>query len=504
MATEYALNKTGAIDKKTRKYVLIPEASKSENYECPDCGGDALFKISKTNKPYFKHKALSSQCGYFQSPTETQTRLGAKLKLKDLLDCKTEIRVVRFCKECEEDEDVFNTSDIDYTNLTTEVDFSFTNNGTTYSADVALLVSGDHTAPATLTNQTETAPKTNEVMSVGGPTPVILFEVKRKNSTEADRPDTNLCEFDATQFLAENLTGSNKNEEGGVDIICKRDILCDVCEAERVERINQLEIERLAKEASREEEEMLIRQYENSLEPISTNKFIPFTILISNNILYEIGHRRSCGTEEINIRILSNEKCQVGRHDEGPHNSHIRSPKPKPLNTKETRSIEKCRKNGWNLRLDKKKYPFKKCKIELDKRIIRGKPQFTEYITIDETRISSSDYSNDTSGPLYDYYELFAEADAIDGDVMDMEELLDSLGRGGMNPPVTQYTIIRAEHWLDGGGRDEYKEWYECQNKELPTKDYVFNGYFLHDRYGALKANLFNAPEYCNIHNIEL
>jgi len=89
----------GAINKLTKKYVYPVIANKKNKYMCPDCNKTLIFCHGKIIKPYFRHKADTSSCTYYDKPSESQIHKDAKMLLKKLLETQ-DLIFKKKCSEC--------------------------------------------------------------------------------------------------------------------------------------------------------------------------------------------------------------------------------------------------------------------------------------------------------------------------------------------------------------------------------------------------------------------
>lgn len=88
-----------AIDKSTLCLVKPEDASKNQQYKCPDCQHDAIFCHGRILPPYFRHKAKVECCNY---TNETESHLEAKFLLKKFLDQRnTTLEISRHCRKCD-------------------------------------------------------------------------------------------------------------------------------------------------------------------------------------------------------------------------------------------------------------------------------------------------------------------------------------------------------------------------------------------------------------------
>jgi uncharacterized protein YkuJ len=157
-------------------YVYPRIASKTESYFCPECQGELILCQGDIRTAYFRHKVTcvdKQSCAYFDAPSESQLHKDAKYRMKQLLEDKINVTIIRHCDECEKPNEVFEIPVMtDTSNIVLEHIFDFEGKRI---ADVAYL-------------------DQNEL--------VTLFEVKNWHKTVSTRPEP-WFEFDATDLLTE-------------------------------------------------------------------------------------------------------------------------------------------------------------------------------------------------------------------------------------------------------------------------------------------------------------
>jgi hypothetical protein len=127
----------GAINKATNEYVFPLHAVKTDNYKCPVCENDIIFKSGKINRKHYSHKAKSNCC-YYSHPNESEIHKNAKRLIKKFLDDKEKIMIWRKCKCCGDDFEVLSL--INYTDkMECREEFAFQHNSNKRIADVVLL-----------------------------------------------------------------------------------------------------------------------------------------------------------------------------------------------------------------------------------------------------------------------------------------------------------------------------------------------------------------------------
>jgi hypothetical protein len=187
----------GAINKKTNTYEYPFIAEKKNNYKCPDCNRDVIFKKGKIKRPHFSHYKSENPCKYYDRPNESQIHKDAKLKFKKILDNKNEIIFRRRCLECMFDPITifeFKIFNADYNNCFSCEEKRFTYNNSKKSADVALVNNN------------------NEIK--------YIFEICHTNKTkEENRPEPWF------EIKAESLLNSNDD----YNFECIRNYKCEMC-----------------------------------------------------------------------------------------------------------------------------------------------------------------------------------------------------------------------------------------------------------------------------------
>lgn len=185
--------KLGAINKKTGKYEYISQASKNNNYTCPECNNDVIFRKGNINVPHFSHKACGL-CYYYDKPNESEIHKRGKILMKKLLKTKN-CFILKQCNKCNKVDHIV----IDKYNKNSKVklEYSFEFNSSQKRADVCYL-------------------ENNKIK--------YIFEIFYKHKTEeTSRPDP-WFEIDATELL------SNYYLENDIEIKCCRDnYLCNKC-----------------------------------------------------------------------------------------------------------------------------------------------------------------------------------------------------------------------------------------------------------------------------------
>jgi len=192
----------GAIDKKTNEYVFPLHATKDNEYSCPICKNDIIFKSGKINRKHFSHKKQSN-CSYYNNPSESQIHKDAKRLMKKMLDDKQKLMIWRNCKCCGDDIEVLNM--VKYNDkMVCREEFSFNHNSNNRIADVVLLDDDNIN---------------------------FIFEIFKTHRTdEINRPSDKWCEIDAEDLIINTMEETNRNDCDEIEIECVRNILCDDCE----------------------------------------------------------------------------------------------------------------------------------------------------------------------------------------------------------------------------------------------------------------------------------
>jgi uncharacterized protein YkuJ len=137
----YQLLSLGAINKLTGEYVSAKNANKKDKYECPDCGDDLILCQGEIRNSYFRHEAdRINPCFYYSKPTESQIHKDAKMLLKNLLERKIQISLIRNCCCCKKNEE-FEIPEICELSFI-EIEYRFEYNGVKI-ADVAYIDNGE-------------------------------------------------------------------------------------------------------------------------------------------------------------------------------------------------------------------------------------------------------------------------------------------------------------------------------------------------------------------------
>ena len=84
----------GAINKSSNDRESPKFADKKNNYMCPSCQKDVIFKKGQIKIPHFAHKASEIKCTFYDKPSETEIHKEAKILMKSLLNNKKELHFV--------------------------------------------------------------------------------------------------------------------------------------------------------------------------------------------------------------------------------------------------------------------------------------------------------------------------------------------------------------------------------------------------------------------------
>ena len=192
----------GAVNKKTNEYVFPLHALKTDDYKCPICETDIIFKSGKTRRKHYSHKAKSN-CSYYNSPSESEIHKEGKRVIKKMLDDKEKLMIWRNCKCCGDDVEVLTL--INYTDkMICREEFTFQHNSNKRIADVVLLDDDNIN---------------------------FIFEIFKTHRTdEINRPTDKWCEINAEDLIINTMEERNRNDCGEIEIECVRDVLCCECE----------------------------------------------------------------------------------------------------------------------------------------------------------------------------------------------------------------------------------------------------------------------------------
>jgi hypothetical protein len=197
----------GAFIKDTTKYVYPAVANKSEKYVCPDCNKDLILRKGQIRVNHFAHYKSDSPCNYYDKPSESQIHKDAKLLLKNLLESKKALKLLRKCKgTCGNEPEEYEIPIFSDTSQII-IEYRFNYNGLKI-ADVAYI-------------------DNDEI--------VCVFEIYNKHKTDnAARPEP-WFEIDALKFI------NSINNEDNFTINCVRENTCDDCVEVICLRCNKLQ-----------------------------------------------------------------------------------------------------------------------------------------------------------------------------------------------------------------------------------------------------------------------
>jgi hypothetical protein len=229
----------GAINKTTDKYEPPKLANKKNEYKCPSCEKNVIFRNGKIKKPHFAHYKSNNPCSYYEKPNETQIHKDAKLLMKTLLDNKNRILFYRECCDCLLEENTileYKISENDYNeNTLASIEYKFNYNNSSRSADVALV-------------------ENNNIK--------FIFEICYKNKTKEENRPEPWFEINSEKLINNINSDKNINANNEIKIECIRNYKCDYCknfiEYERKRQVEFLEnLQIKEKERKREKCELL-------------------------------------------------------------------------------------------------------------------------------------------------------------------------------------------------------------------------------------------------------
>ena len=186
----------GAINKDTLNYELPCKAIKTHKYKCVDCDKDLILCKGNIKKAYFRHLPDKNlPCTYYTKPTESQIHKDAKFRLKDIIERKKNIKLNRYCNNCNKINqynipDLCNQSKI-------LIEYKFTHNESNKSADLVYL-------------------KENKIINKN--------EIFHTNKTkDENRPEPWF------EFNAQDIIDIYNKDEDNVELTCIRDKKCNNC-----------------------------------------------------------------------------------------------------------------------------------------------------------------------------------------------------------------------------------------------------------------------------------
>jgi hypothetical protein len=212
----------GALNKLTKSYEHPSVATKKNNYICPSCNNDVIFKNGKINKPHFSHYASINPCTYYTHNGESQIHIDAKFLLKSLLDSQKYMTIYNICCCCKKrNNDTKNNAKHfmciinDYFTDTScvVVEYKFKFNDTCKIADVALIDNNNIT---------------------------YIFEICNTHKTKDDDRPEPWIEIDAKNLVEKFNLGTLIDKNGIIHIDNIRNFTCDKCiEYEKAENIKK-------------------------------------------------------------------------------------------------------------------------------------------------------------------------------------------------------------------------------------------------------------------------
>ena len=338
----------GAINKATDKYENPKWANKENNYMCPGCKRDVIFRKGQINRVHFAHKVSEHPCEYYDKPNEAQIHKDAKNALKAILESGAEITVERKCSEndCFK-KDTFEIPKVsEKSNIVMEHRFIHRGNKI---ADVAYL-------------------ENKEIL--------VIFEILNTHATKEMDRTGEWFEFNAIDVI-------NANDK--LVFNCQRKLLCPKCQKHHNEAKARWEKETFEREQQNEKEKKA-REAENErycLEQIEKDK----------QREAEMERRRN---EDMKRSLLDKERFQMERHQyekdnkaENERRREINLMAKEDLRTVEQIAIQKAD--------DRKENKAREIREERRK-IMQGLKTFEDILDRerrDQLRIDNPDYDSD-------------------------------------------------------------------------------------------------------------
>ena len=235
----------GAVNKKTNEYVFPLHALKTDDYKCPICETDIIFKSGKKRRKHYSHKAKSN-CSYYNSPSESEIHKEGKRVIKKMLDDKEKLMIWRNCKCCGDDVEVLTL--INYTDkMICREEFTFQHNSNKRIADVVLLDDDNIN---------------------------FIFEIFKTHRTdEINRPTDKWCEINAEDLIINTMEERNRNECGEIEIECVRDVLCCECENKHKIKLEEKNKKKNYWELMKEEDERCLKWAEQEVVRIKKSEY---------------------------------------------------------------------------------------------------------------------------------------------------------------------------------------------------------------------------------------
>jgi hypothetical protein len=239
-------------------------AVKTDNYKCPVCENDIIFKSGKINRKHYSHKAKSN-CSYYNSPSESEIHKDGKRLMKKMLDDKEKLMIWRNCKCCGDDIEVLSL--INYTDkMECREEFAFQHNSNKRIADVVLLDDDNIN---------------------------FIFEIFKTHRTdEINRPTDKWCEINAEDLIINTMEERNRNDAGEIEIECVRDIICCECENKHKIKLEEKNKKKNYWELMEEENERRLKWAEQEVVRIKKSE-------------YDLVNECGGGGDEITIRLCA-------------------------------------------------------------------------------------------------------------------------------------------------------------------------------------------------------
>jgi hypothetical protein len=201
----------GAINTQTGAYVQPKHANKDNDYECPFCSKRVIIRQGEVRCHHFAHTQSDNPCAYYDSPSESQIHKDAKMLMKDLLERKIPISILRPCTSCP-DPDIFPIPEMTETSEI-QLEYRFDHNRSTKIADVAYI-------------------DCNELVSI--------FEIYNTHKTHPDNRSEPWFEINATVLIK---LAAVHDYDSPLEIPCIRREACEEC-VMRIEKETKETIER--------------------------------------------------------------------------------------------------------------------------------------------------------------------------------------------------------------------------------------------------------------------
>jgi hypothetical protein len=196
----------GAIDT-AGNYVLPTYANKGQEYTCPDshCRRKVFVRRGEVNRPHFCHYADEVPCRFYDGHGESAEHKNGKLILRNILEQKRDIRILRRCWNCPSTVDYVVPKDI--TDIREEYPI-----GSNRRADVGCKLSGGsmlifevfHTSATWEANRSGTwfELKTQHIFDQYSPTGPLVFQCSRSVRCESCEKE-HIREAENARVLAE-------------------------------------------------------------------------------------------------------------------------------------------------------------------------------------------------------------------------------------------------------------------------------------------------------------